>query len=250
MAGASIASPLILGLVVPEAFDAVPPEAATMYPQLTFAARGIGLQSLSVAGYEEAMPRVVPAAKALAAGGANAIMAIGTSLTFFRGAAFDRALTDEIAAATGLPAGTMSGALVDGLREVGAERVAVVTAYSDEVNALLAAFLRQSGFEISSMRTIKVAERVGEAARITENDILAAGLAACGQASSADGLLIVCGGLRTLDITPRIEARCGLPVVSSMPAALRQAAQLAGEMALLPQGYGRLLSGAMQQAGP
>jgi maleate cis-trans isomerase len=41
-------------------------------------------------------------------------------------------------------------------------------------------------------------------------------------------LLIVCGGLRTLDITPRIEARCSIPVVSSMPAAIRKAAQLAG----------------------
>ena len=183
---------------------------------------------MSVAGYEEAMPRIVPAARALAARGANSIMVIGTSLTFFRGAAFDRALTDEIAAATGLPAGTMSGALVDGLREVGAERVAVVTAYSDEVNALLAAFLRQSGLDVLPMRTIKVAERVGEAARITENDILAAGLAACEQASGTDGLLIVCGGLRTLDITPRIEARCSIPVVSSMPAAIRKAAQLAG----------------------
>ena len=239
-----------VGLVVPESVNSVPPEAAAMYPKIAFAARGIGLSSLSVAGYEEAVLRIVPAARALAARGANAIMVIGTSLTFFRGAAFDRALSNEIAGATGLPSGTMSGALADGLREVGAKRVAVVTAYSDEVNALLAAFLRQNGFEVLSMRSVKVAERVGEAARITVNDIFAAGTTACEQARGADGLLIVCGGLRTFEITPRIEARCGIPVVSSMPAALRKAAQLAGEVAALPEGYGRLLSGAMQQAVP
>ena len=153
-------------------------------------------------------------------------MVIGTSLTFFRGAAFDRELTDEIAAATGLPAGTMSGALVDRLREVHAEHIAVVTAYSDEVNALLATFLRQSGLDVLSVHTIKVAERVGEATRITENDMFTAGVAACEHAPGADGLLIACGGLRTLDITPRIEARCSIPVVSSMRAAIRKAAQL------------------------
>lgn len=219
-----------MGLAVPEAVDAVPPEAAVMYPRLAFAARGIGLRSLSVAGYEEAIPRIVPAARTLAARGANAVMVIGTSLTFFRGAAFERALTDEIAAVTGLPTGTMSGALVDGLREVAADRVAVVTVYSDEVNALLATFLEQSGLSVLSMRTIKVAERVGEASRITEDDVFDAGVAACEQTAGADGLLVVCGGLRTLDVTPRIKARCGIPVVSSMPAAIRKAAQLAGHL--------------------
>jgi arylmalonate decarboxylase len=219
-----------VGLAVPEAVDAVPPEAAVMYPRLAFAARGIGLRSLSVAGYEEAIPRIVPAARTLAARGANAVMVIGTSLTFFRGAAFERALTDEIAAVTGLPTGTMSGALVDGLREVAADRVAVVTVYSDEVNALLATFLEQSGLSVLSMRTIKVAERVGEASRITEDDVFDAGVAACEQTAGADGLLVVCGGLRTLDVTPRIKARCGIPVVSSMPAAIRKAAQLAGHL--------------------
>jgi arylmalonate decarboxylase len=230
LAGALVASPLTVGLVVPETVDAVPPEAAAMYPRLAFAARGIGLRSLSVTGYEEAVPRIVPAVRTLAARGANAIMVIGTSLTFFRGAAFERALTGEIAAVTGLPTGTMSGALVDGLREVAANRVAVVTAYSDEVNALLATFLEQNGLSVLSMRTIKVAERVGEASRITENDVFDAGVAACEQTARADGLLVVCGGLRTLDVTPRIKARCGIPVVSSMPAAIRKAAQLAGHL--------------------
>lgn len=213
---------------MPEAVDAVPPEAAAMYPNLAFTARGIGLTSLNVAGYEGAIPRIMPAARTLATRGANAIMLIGTSLTFFRGMAFERALTEEVAASTGLPTASMSGAIVDGLREARAEHVAVVTAYSDEVNALLETFLRQSGLEVLSMRTIKVAERVSEASRITDDDIFTAGVAACEQSSNADGLLIVCGGLRTLDIAPRISSRCGVPVVSSMPAAIRKAAQLVG----------------------
>jgi arylmalonate decarboxylase len=240
----------IVGLVVPEAADVIPTEATAMYPDLAFVAHGIGLQSLSPAGYDEAIERVVPAAQGLVARGAQAIMIVGTSLTFYRGAAFNRALTERLSAETALPAATMSGAIVEGLETVGARNVAVVTAYSDEVNGMLVAFLRQSGFAILSLRTVSVANRVGEAAQTAEDDILRASVEACREAAKADGVLIVCGGLRTLNITPRIEARCGVPVVSSMPAAVRMAARLVGATAPIPGGYGRLLSGELRSAVP
>jgi arylmalonate decarboxylase len=238
----------VVGLVVPESADAVPTEAAAMYPDITFIARGIGLQSLTLEGYDEAIDRLVPAAKCLTRNGARAIMVVGTSLTFYRGTAFNHAVTERLSTSTGLPAATMSGALVDGLTEVGARRLAVVTAYSDAVNGLLSAFLRDSGFEIRALRSVRIAHRVGEAQQISEQDILDVSAATFNEAGDADGLLIVCGGLRTLDVTPRIEARCGVPVVSSMPAALRKVVLLAGADANLARGFGRLLSGDQQRA--
>ena len=144
----------LIGLVVPEAADSIPAEAGLMYPGITFIARGIGLQSLSTAGYEEAIERVIPAAEHLAARGAQAVMVIGTSLTFYRGAAFNNELIDRISSAAHVPAGTMSGAIVDGLRAVGARQLVVTTAYTDEVNELLARFLRQTGFEIMSLQSV------------------------------------------------------------------------------------------------
>ena len=233
-----------IGLVVPEAADVTPAEARSMYPHLSFISRGIALQSLSTAGYDEAIGRVVPAAKELAAQGASAVMVIGTSLTFYRGAAFNAALTARISDATGLLAGTMSGALADALHEVGAKRLAVTTAYSAEVNGLLAAFLHQKGFEVRALATVRVASRVGEAARTAEQDIHDVSIRSCREAGDADGVLIVCGGLRTLEVTPRIEADCGVPVVSSMPAAIWAAARLVGEPGHVePARYGRLLDG-------
>jgi arylmalonate decarboxylase len=67
----------VIGLVVPEAVDTIPAESAVMYPDVTFISRGIGLQSLSSAGYDEAIERVVPAAENLAARGAEAIWSSG-----------------------------------------------------------------------------------------------------------------------------------------------------------------------------
>jgi arylmalonate decarboxylase len=99
----------VIGLLVPEAVDSIPAESVLMYPGITFIARGIALRSLSAAGYDEAMERVIPAAEYLAARGAQAIMLIGTSLTFYRGAAFNDELVDRISSAARVPTGTMSG---------------------------------------------------------------------------------------------------------------------------------------------
>jgi len=239
----TVAGTRAVGLVVPEAAEVVPAEAALMYPGLPFIAKGIALQSLSAAGYDEAIERVVPAAQSLAQQGAAAIMVIGTSLTFYRGASFNQALIGRVTAATQLPCSTMSSALTDGLTEMNARRLAVVTAYSDDVNRLLAAFLAESGFDVRSLRSASVAQRVGEAARTTEDDIFRTGVAAFKEARDADAILIVCGGLMTLDVTPRLEARCGVSVVSSMPAALRAAAMIAGAGPPPLAEYGMLLGG-------
>jgi arylmalonate decarboxylase len=240
----------VIGLVVPEAVDTIPAESAVMYPGVTFISRGIGLQSLSAAGYDEAMERVVPAAENLAARGAEAIMLIGTSLTFYRGAPFNDELTYRISSAASLPTGTMSSAIVDGLRAVGAQRLAVSTAYTSEVNELLALFLRQKGFEVRSLQSMGAAKLVGESAHTTAQDICDLSIKAFGNAVRADGVLIVCGGLRTLDITMQIEKACGFPVVSSMPAALWAAVRLVGESGYVGPAYGRLLGGMDRHPAP
>ena len=65
------------------------------------------------------MKAILPAAEELAKKGVDAVMVMGTSLTFYKGAAVHRKLIEDMARATGLPVGTMSQAIIDGLREVG-----------------------------------------------------------------------------------------------------------------------------------
>ena len=82
----------------------------------------------------------------------DAIMVIGTSLTFYRGYEAHQQLLEQLRQETGLPVSTMSEAVVDGLRSVGARRIAVATAYADVVNDRLADFLRTSGFEVIALK--------------------------------------------------------------------------------------------------
>src|SRR5262249_34557787 len=92
-----------IGLVVPFATDAVPDEGLQMYPGVRFVARGVGVRSLTPAGYDGAWAGILPAAQHPAGLQAGAIMVIGTSLTFYRGAEADDQLMAKLRATPGLP---------------------------------------------------------------------------------------------------------------------------------------------------
>ena len=69
VAAASLTAPLVpaaepvLGMIFPPADAPVPAEATLLYPRgITFLAEGLAFQGMSIEGYEEAMPRLVPAA--------------------------------------------------------------------------------------------------------------------------------------------------------------------------------------------
>ena len=228
-----------IGLVVPFAEDKVPDEGLQMYPGVRFVPRGVGVRSLTPEGYAAAFDAIAPAAEHLAAQGVAAIMVIGTSLTFYRGPAAHDQLLEKLRAATGLPVSTMSQAIVDGLRAVGAKRVAVATAYTDEVNRRLNELLAASGIEVLSCETFNI-EEFGGPEKKSEADIIALTGQAVTNAPGAEGVLISCGGLRTLGVAKPLEDRHGLPVVASTQAAFWAALRLVGESGHVA-GHGRLL---------
>src|SRR5581483_9596233 len=93
---------------------------------------------------------------------------------------------------TGLPVSTMTEAVVDGLRSVGAKRIAVATAYADEVNNRLADFLRRSGFEVLALKGFGLFG-FGEPGNKTEKEIIELSGQAIGAAGRPDAVLISCG---------------------------------------------------------
>src|SRR5262249_40359738 len=140
-----------IGLVVPFAEDKVPPEVNQMYPEVTFLPRGVGVRSLTPEGYAAAFDAIPAAADHLVRSGVDAIVVIGTPPPFVRGPRAHARLLEVLRARTVLPVSTMSQAIVDGLRELGARHVAVATAYSDVVNERLKELLAASGIETVSL---------------------------------------------------------------------------------------------------
>jgi len=146
-----------LGLIFPPAGRGVPEEGIAMYGgRIDYLIECLGLETMTPAGYEAVQHRIGPAARRLAQRGAEAVLLTGTSLTFYRGEAYNRQLIDLVRSTSGLPATSMSSAVLDGLRRFGVTRIAVATAYNDVVNALLRDWLQQEGFDVLALQGLGI----------------------------------------------------------------------------------------------
>ncbi|HVY66097.1 MAG TPA: aspartate/glutamate racemase family protein [Gammaproteobacteria bacterium] len=231
----------VLGLIFPPADRGIPEEGVAMYgDRLKFVVTGLGVERMTPEGFDAVMERIPAAAKKLAAAGAEAIELTGTSLTFYKGEAYNQKLRKTVTDASGLPATTMSNGVIEGLKAVGARKVAVATAYNEEVNKRLRAFLIEHGLTPVVVTGLGL-EAIRDVDHVTQDDLIAFGERVRKSAADADSLLVSCGGFRTLEIIAPLEARTGVPVISSMPHGLWAGARLVGLSGAAP-GYGRLLS--------
>lgn len=230
----------VLGMIFPTKRPA-PPEALAMYSSgVKFLTDGVGLETMTPAGYDSVIDKIVPSAIGLKKRGAQAVAIMGTSLTFYKGAAFNQHLADSVREATGLPSTTMSTAIVEGLRAVGGKRLAVPTAYNEDVTGRLRRFLTESGFEVLAIKGMGL-EKIGDPGKVSQKQLEDFGLSVFQMAPKADAMFVSCGGLRTLELIAPWEKQTGVPVISSMPHAMWAAVRLVGLKGTAP-GYGRLLS--------
>ena len=217
-----------LGLIFPPLNYPIPPDAKRLYPTgVRFLGDGVGLSGgMTIDGYEEAIPRLIPAAERLAKQGAQVISFFGSSITFYKGAKFNEELTQKITKATGLPATTQSNGLVDGLRVANAKRVAVATAYTDIVTERLKIFLQEHGFDVTFATGLGY-ERIPEGGA-TQEILFKLGADTYAKSKKADALVISCGALRTLDLIVPLEIETLVPVVSSTPHGLMNGVRMLG----------------------
>lgn len=246
-AAAMMAEPLsaadgpALGLIFPPLNYPIPPDATRLYPNgVRFLGNGVGLPGgMTLQGYDEAIPRVIPAARALAKQGAKVISVFGSSLTFYKGAKFHEDLIQQVSRATGAVATTQSNGLLDGLRVAGAKRVAVATAYTDVVTGRLKAFLEEYGFQVTAAKGLGY-EQIPQDI-VTEDVLFKLGVETYAGSGKADALVVSCGALRTLDLIPRLEGQIEVPVVSSTPHGLMNGVRLLGVNPRV-QGFGMVFA--------
>jgi len=227
-AAASAAGEPTLGLIFPPLNWPIPPDAKLLYPKgINFIGNGVGLPGgMTIEGYEEAIPRVIPAAKELAAKGANVVSVFGSSLTFYKGRKFHEDLIARVAKETGTPVTTQSAGLLDGLRVLNAKRVALATAYTDEVTERLKVFLEEYGFTVTSAKGLGFVSIPDGAA--THDILMKLGAESYARSNRADALVLSCGRLDTLPVLVPLEGQIKVPVVSSTPHGLMNGVRLLG----------------------
>ena len=234
--------PRKLGLIFPPAGRGVPEEGLAMYGgNIDYLVETLGLKTMNPDGYDAVTGLIGQRAEQLAARGAEAVVLMGTSLSFYKGEAFNQSLTQAMQSSCGLPCITMSSAVIDGLRSVDADSVAVASAYNDTVNDRLRAFLMEHGFTVLAVQGLGI-EAVEDIFNVKQPQLVAFCAGVVASVRGADALLVSCGGLRTLEILMPLEGLTGIPAISSTPHALFAGANLLGLDARVT-GCGRLLSG-------
>ena len=230
-----------IGLIVPPGHGQVPDDAARLYGEhVHFIARGLGISAVSPTGFDPVIDRVLDKARELRDAGAQAISLMGTSISFYRGAAFTEELRARMQEATGVPCTTMSHAIVSALRALSVHRVAVATSYIDELNDRLVDYLTQAGFTVTAIRGLGL-DGVADMHAVTPQTLIELSASVYRQDESADGVFISCGGLQTLDVVAPLEAQLGRPATSSSNAGFWDVMRAAGQDPS-STGYGRLFA--------
>jgi arylmalonate decarboxylase len=230
-----------LGLIFPPENYPIPPDAKMLFPSgVDFIGNGVGLPGgMTVQGYEEAVPRILPRAVDLAKQGANVISVFGSSITFYRGAKFHDDLIKQVEKATGRKATTQSNGLLDGLRTANAKRVAIATAYTDEVTQRLKIFLQEYGFEVTAARGLGFTQIPEGAA--TRDILYKLSTESYANSKKADALVISCGALKTIDVIVPVEESINAPVISSTPHGLWHGVKMLGVSARV-KGFGMVMA--------
>jgi len=190
---------------------------------------------------KEAFPimlrQVEEAAKEVALQKPDVIMQIGGALSIFRGWGGDKDIVETIQAATGIPAVTHGMAEVEALKRMDVHKVVVVTPYAEGVNEALINYFNGAGIEVVTLNRLGTVREVyamspfGLYRPIKETFL---------KAPPADGVIMMCGAIRTFEIIQALENDLGKPVITAVQAALWKGLQMVNVRQPL-KGYGKLL---------
>jgi maleate isomerase len=138
------------------------------------------------------------------------------------------------------PVVSSAGALGDGLKLMGARRVAMVTPYMPELTALVAGYIEDEGIEVVDTISLGVADNL-EVGRLDPQNLKQVYKRV--DLSNADALVLsACVQMPSLPVVQAVEDECGLPVVTSAVATVHAILGALGLDPVVPEA-GRLLSG-------
>lgn len=186
----------------------------------------IRMRGATAAHYTEIADASPAAAEDLVSAGADVIAYACSVGSLFAGAAAEARLLAALAAASGKPAVSIADASMRGLSRLGARRIAVLTPYPAETNALVSAYARERGVEVVAELGLPVGiALIGD---LSAEEIAKLATDAMAGVPQADALWIPCSAVRTLAAIDTIEAATGRAVVSGSQALLWAALRAIG----------------------
>lgn len=118
------------------------------------------IQTLGGEQAAAAFAQLVEAGKKLAAERVDVLICGGAPVALSKGAAGDAELAELLRRSTNLPVVTANGAVVDGLRAVGARTVIAVSPFIEARNQEIQDFLQTSGFRVPATRGLGLVKNI------------------------------------------------------------------------------------------
>lgn len=139
------------------------------------------------------------------------------------------------------PVITSAGALVDGIRAIGARRVAVVTPYMKPLTEMVVDYIRNEGIEVGDYRALEISDNLSVAAHDPMN---LPGIVSGMMTDDVDAIVLsACVQMPSLAAVPLVEALTRKPVVTAAVATTWAMLRALNLPTRVPGG-GTLLSGA------
>lgn len=158
-----------------------------------------------------------------------------TSGSFIAGRSGERAITDAITTATGVPALTTSGALITAITTLGLERVAVANPYADDISEAFGAFLSEHGIGVAASHNGGFVRNIWQIDYRTAADLIRRA-----DHPQAEAVVVCCTNLATYDLIAELEDELDKPVITANQATVWAALRLIGRDAV---GSGQHLTG-------
>jgi len=197
------------------------------------------IQTLGVEQAAAAFGRMVDAGKRLAAEKVDVLICGGAPVALSKGPAGDAELAELLRRETKLPVVTANGAVIDGLRMLGARSVIVVSPFIDARNQEIQSFLEASEFKVPATKGLGLTKNIDFASQSPVAAFnLARGLVK--EHPEADAIYIACPRWPSVDIIAPLEADTGKAVVAA-PAAMVWGALKTLKILDCKPGYGRLM---------
>lgn len=235
-----------IGMLTPSSNTVLEPVTAAMLsglPEVTahfsrFPVVRIALDGDALAQFDPTP--ILHAARLLADARVDVVAWNGTSAGWL-GVESDEALCRAVTEATGVPATSAVLALDRALGLLGARRIALVTPYTGDVQARIAANYAARGIRCTAERHLGLSENFAFA-EVGEREIAAMARDAMRDASDAQAVVALCTNLRGATLAAALEAELGIPFLDSAAVTVWDCLRVAGVDRRAMTGWGRLFA--------